>query len=214
MCPKIDVMERECKNLEFEVHLNGAWPAFSLALLPSSSGSWTGRLAHGERKPACIVTGWWLAQRSAGVDPPRAAATVAAHHRAARHWLFNAGGWGQPGVDWQETPSLPPVCSIPVLPLLLFTRRTCFPRPLIISAAAARLLWYFLSNETSIKYSATLCAGKRHSARSACLIIAAVVKISTRFRLIYVYSQRQQIFLGSHRAFFFMHVFAVRFQLV
>jgi hypothetical protein len=22
MCPKIDVMERECKNLEFEVHLN------------------------------------------------------------------------------------------------------------------------------------------------------------------------------------------------
>jgi hypothetical protein len=28
MCPKIDVMERECKKLEFEVHLNKALVAF------------------------------------------------------------------------------------------------------------------------------------------------------------------------------------------
>jgi hypothetical protein len=32
MCPKIDVMERECKNLEFGSDLNGAWVFSSLFL--------------------------------------------------------------------------------------------------------------------------------------------------------------------------------------
>ena len=75
--------------------------------------------------------------------------------------------------------------------------------------------WGRVESERPPLNSAMLCVGKRHSARSACLIIATVVKISTRLCLILYYSQRQQIFLGSHctMCLFFMHVFAVRFRL-